>query len=242
MEIIVLKNKEEVCKKASEIIKDIIKNKDDAVLGLATGSTPIDIYKNLIEMYKKNEISFKNVKTVNLDEYIGLDRANDQSYRYFMDTNLFNHIDIDMKNTYIPNGVAKDFEYESKEYEKLIDELGGQDIQLLGIGRNGHIGFNEPNEKLHLHTHIEDLTESTIDANKRFFDSIEDVPKKAISMGIGTIFKAKKILLVAYGESKADAIKELGTQKITTNNPSTLLKLHTNITVIVDEDAAKKLN
>lgn len=241
MNIIVLKDEKEVSEKAAQIIKDVISNNEEAVLGLATGSSPIKTYENLIEMNKNGKISFKKIKTINLDEYIGLDGNHTQSYRHFMNEKLFNHIDIDKENTYVPNGVSKNFEETAKEYEKLIDNLGGQDIQILGIGRNGHIGFNEPNEELEMNTHIESLTESTIEANKRFFDSINDVPKKAISMGIGSIFKAKKIILIAFGESKADAIAALGDGKITTQNPSTLLKLHPDITIIVDEKAGSKL-
>lgn len=241
MNIIVLKDEKEVSEKAAQIIKDVISNNEEAVLGLATGSSPIKTYENLIEMNKNGKISFKKIKTINLDEYIGLDGNHTQSYRHFMNEKLFNHIDIDKENTYVPNGVSKNFEETAKEYEKLIDNLGGQDIQILGIGRNGHIGFNEPNEELEMNTHIESLTESTIEANKRFFDSINDVPKEAISMGIGSIFKAKKIILIAFGESKADAIAALGDGKITTQNPSTLLKLHPDITIIVDEKAGSKL-
>lgn len=241
MNIIVLKDEKEVSKKAAQIIKDVISKKEDAVLGLATGSSPIKTYENLIEMNENGEISFKKIKTINLDEYIGLDGKHPQSYRHFMNEKLFNHIDIDKENTYIPNGVSTNLRKIAEEYEKLIDDLGGQDLQILGIGRNGHIGFNEPNEELEMNTHIEGLTESTIEANKRFFDSINDVPKEAISMGIGSIFKAKKIILLAFGESKADAIAALGDGRITTQNPSTLLKLHPDITVIVDEKAGSKL-
>ncbi|MDO5027258.1 MAG: glucosamine-6-phosphate deaminase [Tissierellia bacterium] len=242
MKLIVLKDSKEASKKAAEIIRDLVKDKDDAVLGLATGSTPIETYENLIEMNKKNEISFKNVKTINLDEYIGLDGSHEQSYRYFMNTKLFDHIDINKANTHVPSGVADDLEEEARNYDALIDQLGGQNLQILGVGNNGHIGFNEPNEKLVLGTHLEDLTQSTIDANKRFFDSIDDVPKRAISMGMGSIFKAKKILVLAFGESKAQAIQALGDDTITPLIPVTLLKLHPDVTVIVDEKAASKLN
>ncbi len=241
MKLIILKDSKEASKKAAEMIRDIIREKEDAVLGLATGSTPIETYQNLIEMNKNNEVSFKNVKTINLDEYIGLDGSHDQSYRYFMNKTLFDHIDIDKNNTHVPSGVADDMEQEAKDYEALIDKLGGQDIQILGVGNNGHVGFNEPHEKLILDTHLEDLTQSTIEANKRFFDSIDDVPKRAISMGMGSIFKAKKILVLAFGEGKADAIKALGDNTITPLVPVSLLKLHPDVTVIVDEKAASKL-
>lgn len=241
MDMYILKNEVEGGKKAAEIIKEVINEKNDAVLGLATGSTPIEMYKALIEMYKKGEVSFKNVKSVNLDEYVGLAGDHEQSYRYFMDENLFNHVDIDKNNTYVPDGMSENLSDFVEEYESLIHELGGQDCQVLGVGKNGHIGFNEPNTELELNTHVEDLSESTIDANKRFFESADDVPKQAISMGIGSIFNAKKILLLAFGESKADAIKSLESTKISTEIPVTLLKLHPDVTVIVDEAAARKL-
>lgn len=241
MDMYILKNEVEGGKKAAEIIKEVINEKNDAVLGLATGSTPIEMYKALIEMYKNGEVSFKNVKSVNLDEYVGLAGDHEQSYRYFMDENLFNHVDIDKNNTYVPNGLSKDFEKEAIEYEKLIEKLGRQDCQVLGVGKNGHIGFNEPHSELNAVTHVEDLTESTIDANKRFFESVNDVPKKAISMGMGSILKARKIILLAFGEAKADVIKSLEDSIITPQIPVTLLKLHPDVTVIVNEAAASKL-
>lgn len=241
MNILIFKNEVEGGRKAAEIVKEIINEKKDAVLGLATGSTPIEMYKELIRLYENKEVSFKDVKSVNLDEYVGLSGEHEQSYRYFMNDNLFNHIDIDKNNTYVPNGLSQDFEKEALEYEDLIKRLGGQDCQILGVGQNGHIGFNEPNSKLDSITHVEDLTESTIEANKRFFESINDVPRKAISMGMGSILKARKIILLAFGEAKADVIKSLEDSKITTEIPVTLLKLHPDVTVIVDEAAASKL-
>lgn len=241
MNILIFKNEVEGGRKAAEIVKEIINEKKDAVLGLATGSTPIEMYKELIRLYENKEVSFKDVKSVNLDEYVGLSGEHEQSYRYFMNDNLFNHIDIDKNNTYVPNGLSQDFEKEALEYEDLIKRLGGQDCQILGVGQNGHIGFNEPNSKLDSITHVEDLTESTIEANKRFFESVNDVPRKAISMGMGSILKARKIILLAFGEAKADVIKSLEDSKITTEIPVTLLKLHPDVTVIVDESAASKL-
>lgn len=241
MDLYICKDTVEASLKAANMIKELIKEKKDAVLGLATGSTPIETYKNLVDMYEKKELSFKDVKTVNLDEYIGLSGDHDQSYRYFMNDNLFNHVDINKSNTHVPDGMVTDLDAHADEYEKLIDSLGGQDLQILGIGVNGHVGFNEPNDKLELNTHVEELTESTIEANKRFFVSIDDVPRKAISMGMGSIFKAKKILVLAFGEAKADVIAALSDSKITTQIPVTLLKLHPDVTVIVDEKAASKL-
>lgn len=241
MNLLIFKDDVEGGKKAAEIIKEVMTEKNDAVLGLATGSTPIEMYKELVKMYNNGDISFKNVKSVNLDEYVGLSGEHEQSYRYFMNDNLFNHVDIDKNNTYVPDGLSNDLTKFVSDYEKLIDQLGGQDCQVLGVGMNGHIGFNEPNAKLELNTHVEDLTPSTIEANKRFFQSANDVPKQAISMGMGSIFKAKKIILMAFGENKADAIKSLEDTKVTTEMPVTLLKLHPDVTVIVDEAAASKL-
>lgn len=241
MDLFIAKNPEEASIKAAEIIRDVILAKEDAVLGLATGSTPIATYQKLVEMNKNGEISFKKIKTVNLDEYIGLKPDHDQSYRYFMDDNLFNHIDIDKNNTHVPSGISDDFEKGTKEYEDLIDSLGRQDVQVLGIGNNGHIAFNEPNDYLELYTHTEELTESTIEANKRFFESADDVPRRAVSMGIGSIFKAKKIIILAFGKAKADAVKALADTRITTQVPATLLKLHPDVTLIVDEEAASKI-
>lgn len=241
MDLFIAKNPEEASAKAAEMIRDVILAKEDAVLGLATGSTPIRTYQKLIEMNKKGEVSFKKVKTVNLDEYIGLDGDHDQSYRYFMDDNLFNHIDIEKSNTHVPSGISDDFKKDTEDYEKLINSLGGQDIQVLGIGNNGHIAFNEPNEYLEMYTHTEELTESTIEANKRFFESADEVPKRAVSMGIGSIFKAKKIIILAFGKAKADAVKALADNRLTTQVPASLLKLHPDVTVIVDKEAAAKI-
>lgn len=241
MKLLVFKDEIEGGKKAAEIIKNVIKDKDNAVLGLATGSTPIEMYKALIKMYKDGEISFKNVKSVNLDEYVGLSGDHEQSYRYFMNENLFNHVDIDKNNTHVPSGTSDNLTKVVRDYEQLLEDLGGQDCQVLGVGMNGHIGFNEPNTELELNTHVEDLTDSTIEANKRFFESADDVPKQAISMGIGSIFRAKKIILLAFGENKADAIKALENSEVSTKLPVTLLKLHSDVTVIVDEAAASKL-
>lgn len=242
MKIIICKDSNEASQKAANMIKKVINDNPKAILGLATGSTPIETYKKLIEMNKKKEISFKDVKTVNLDEYISLDETHPQSYRYFMNDNLFNHIDINISNTRVPKGMAKDIEKEAIDYEKYLNKLGGADIQVLGLGENGHIGFNEPGDSLNAVTHIEDLTLSTIKANKRFFQSEKEVPKKAITMGLGSILKAKKIILLAFGEKKAQAIASLKDNNITTKFPVTFLKLHPDVTVLVDNEAASLLN
>lgn len=237
MKFVVKNDYQDMSKYVADIVAQLIKQKPNAVLGLATGSTPIGLYEELVKKYKNSEISFKDIKTVNLDEYVGLSGDHDQSYRYFMNDKLFNHIDIDKNNTYIPNGLADDLHEESKRYDEIIDSLGGQDIQILGIGENGHIGFNEPSSKLEANTHVEDLVESTIQANSRFFDSIDDVPKTAISMGMGKIFQAKQIILLASGKNKAKIMKSLKDSIITPLIPATFLKLHPNITIVMDKEA-----
>ena len=239
MDIIVSKNYEELSKKAAEFIIDLINEKPNAVLGLATGGTPEGMYAELVKAYEASEISFKDVKTYNLDEYIGLDGNHEQSYRYFMNKQLFDHVDIDKNNTYVPNGKAEDLEAECENYEKILKDLSYADIQILGIGTNGHIGFNEPAEELILPTHVEPLVEATIEANSRYFDSKDEVPKEAISMGIGSILKAKHIILLASGPSKNEIMKYFNNDKISTNIPASLIKLHPNVTIIMDEEAAK---
>ena len=235
MNLIIVENYDEVSKLAAINIKDVINKKPDAVLGLATGSTPMGTYKELIKMNKENEVDFSKVTTVNLDEYIGLSENDAQSYRYFMNEHLFNHININKENTFVPNGLAEDIEAETKNYDKRIDELGGIDLQILGIGSNGHIAFNEPSDVLISGTHLTDLTEITINANSRFFNSINEVPKTAISMGLGQIMKSKKILLLVHGENKAEAVKEALSGKITTKNPATMLQMHKDVTIIIDK-------
>lgn len=242
MKLIVVNNYEELSKVAAKEFSKIIKEKENVVLGLATGGSPVGMYKELIRMYEQKELNFSKTTTVNLDEYIGLNPEHNQSYRYFMNNNLFNHINIDKSNTFVPNGLAEDLEAQCKEYDQKIVELGGIDIQLLGVGNNGHIAFNEPNNELSSGTHIISLTDNTIEANARFFDNIDDVPRKAITMGVGGIMKAKKIILIASGESKAEAIKGIFSGKITTANPATMLQMHRDVTVIVDEAAAKLIN
>lgn len=239
MRLMITESYEELSKAAAEEFAKVIKEKPNAVLGLATGGSPVGMYKELIKMYEKNELDFSKVTTVNLDEYIGLNPEHNQSYRHFMSENLFNHININIANTFVPNGLADNLEVECKEYDKKIMELGGIDIQLLGVGNNGHIAFNEPDEQLSAGTHVISLTENTIEANSRFFENINDVPKKAITMGLGGIMKAKKIILIASGESKAEAIKGLFSGKITTDNPASMLQMHRDVTVIVDKEAAK---
>ena len=237
MNFIVCNNYEEISEKAAEIIAELVKSKPNCILGLATGSTPVGTYKELISKNKNGEISFKNTISYNLDEYYPISPENNQSYRYFMNENLFNHIDIPMENTHLLNGEANDPDAECKAYDEAIENAGGIDIQILGIGRNGHIAFNEPDEALIAPTHKTGLTADTIDANSRFFESTDLVPKFALTMGMASIFAARKIILLANGASKAQAISELRSDKITTSNPSTLLKLHPDVTIICDKEA-----
>lgn len=241
MRIIIEKDYEAMSKRAAQEMAGIVNDKPNCVLGLATGSTPEGLYRELIEMNKEGKVDFSKVTTVNLDEYVGLPEGHCQSYRYFMNDKLFNHINIDKSKTFVPNGSAEDAEVECRNYDSLIEKLGGIDIQLLGIGNNGHIGFNEPSDYLNMSTHLTNLTESTIEANSRFFESIDEVPTKAITMGLGGIMKAKKILLVASGENKADIIAKLVDGKISTQIPASLLQVHHDVLVIVDEAAASHL-
>lgn len=231
MKIIEAKDYKELSRKVANIISAQVILKPNCVLGLATGSTPIGTYKQLIEWYEKGDIDFSNVTSVNLDEYYGLETTNEQSYRYFMNHNLFSHINIDMKNTNVPNGLAADAEAECKRYDQLIEDLGGVDLQILGIGHNGHIGFNEPDTEFEKGTHVVELDETTIKANARFFESIDEVPKKAITMGIRSIMYAKKVILVANGPDKKEIINKAIYGPITPEVPASVLQLHPDLTV-----------
>lgn len=233
MEIIRVKNAEEGGKKAFEIIKEGM-NKGAKVLGLATGSTPVTLYKEMTS----SDLDFSEMTSVNLDEYVGLGGSDEQSYRHFMDVQLFDKKPF--KETFVPDGKAEDLEAACKKYDQIID-AHPTDIQILGIGQNGHIGFNEPGASFDGTTSVVDLTESTINANKRFFDKAEDVPTKAVSMGIGSIMKSKEIVLMAFGESKADAIKGMIEGPVTNHLPASVLQNHDNVVVIIDEEAASKL-
>lgn len=241
MRVIVTKDYDEMSLKAAEIMRAQVQLKPDSVLGLATGSTPLGLYANLVKWNKEGSLDFSEVKSVNLDEYVGLDANHDQSYVYFMNENLFSKVNIDKKNTHLPNGMAKDTDKECKEYDELVKSLGGQDIQLLGIGHNGHIGFNEPADSFANGTYCVKLTESTINANARFFASKDDVPKYALSMGCGVIMGAKKVLLVAAGEDKSQAIFDMVKGPISPKCPASILQMHPDVVVVVDEAAASKL-
>lgn len=241
MEVFILENYDEISKKASEIISEELKQKPNLKLGLATGSSPIGTYKELIKEYESGNISFKDVVAFNLDEYVGLNKNHNQSYHYFMRENFFNKIDIKEENCFIPNGSAKDLEEEVKRYDNLLEEYNYADIQILGIGENGHIAFNEPNFTLSADTSVVNLTDDTINANSRFFKHKKDVPKTAITMGLKGILSSRKIILIASGEKKARAIKQLLIGKVTTSNPSTFLNLHKNVIILIDKEAAKLL-
>lgn len=241
MNLIKVKDYEEMSQKSCKMFVEVLKNIDQPVFGLATGSTPIGMYERLVKLHKEGEISFKDVTTFNLDEYIGLPADHPQSYHYFMEDILFKHVDISSENTHLPNGVAEDLEQECKDFEKLIEEAGGIDLQILGIGENGHIAFNEPGSKFDGKTAIVDLAQATLEANSRFFDSIEDVPTQAITMGIGTIMKADKIILLASGSSKAEAMKQVVNGPVTEDVPATILQRHPNVTIIADEEALSDL-
>ncbi len=241
MRVIVVDNYEEMSKKAAVMVASQIHLDPKSILGLATGSTPIGMYKALIDMYKNDELDFSEVTSFNLDEYYGLEPSNNQSYAYFMNENLFKHINIDRSKVYIPNGLAKDVEKECHEYDFLIDSMGGIDIQILGIGSNGHIGFNEPDINFEARTHLVELDEQTIKDNARFFDSIEAVPTKAISMGIKTIMQSKKIVLLASGANKAEAIRKTIEGKITSDLPASILQIHKDVVFILDKEAASAL-
>ena len=231
------KDYDDLSRKAANVILAQVIMKPDCVLGLATGSSPLGTYRQLIEYFKAGDLDFSKVKTANLDEYRGLPRDNDQSYYYFMHENLFKHVNINMADTNIPNGMEPDSEKECLRYEQVIADLGGIDLQLLGLGHNGHIGFNEPDDTFAKITHCVDLTPSTIEANKRFFASADDVPRQAYTMGIGTIMQARRILLIVSGKDKAQILYDVINGPITPRVPASVLQLHRDATVIADEAA-----
>lgn len=234
------KDYNEMSRKAANVISAQMIMKPNCVLGLATGSTPIGTYKKLVERYEKGDLDFSGITTVNLDEYKGLPKENDQSYYYFMNDNLFSHVNVDKSRTFLPDGTEPDSDKACREYDEIIDATGGVDLQLLGLGHNGHIGFNEPNTEFDKGTHCVNLSERTIQANKRFFASEADVPRQAYTMGIQTIMKARKILVVVSGEDKADIVKEAFFGPITPAVPASILQLHSDVTVVADEAALSK--
>ncbi|HSP47145.1 MAG TPA: glucosamine-6-phosphate deaminase [Clostridiaceae bacterium] len=232
MKIIKAKNYQDMSRKAANIISAQVILYPYSVLGLATGSSPVGTYEQLVEWYNKGDIDFSNVTTVNLDEYVGLDGSSEQSYRFFMNEHLFDKVNIDKSKTFVPNGKAKDLDAECRRYDDLIASLGGIDMQLLGIGHNGHIGFNEPSEAFEKTTHCIDLKPSTIEANKVFFDSVDEVPKQALTMGIKSIMQAKKVLLIVNKEDKKDIFEEALFGPVTPEVPASILQLHPDLTVV----------
>jgi len=235
--IIVAKNPEEAGKLAADLFEAEIQRKPACVIGLATGSTPLPLYRELIAREKAGKIDFSKVRSANLDEYKGLAPDHEQSYRKFMQDNLLDHISIKPENTIVPLGLAEDVQKMCEDYEAKIEEWGGVDLQLLGIGHDGHIGFNEPDDHFPIMTHEVQLTEMTIDANKRFFDSIDDVPKAAYTMGIGTIMAAKKIVMVVTGADKKDILHKTFWGPVNPQVPASILQFHPDVTLICDEDA-----
>lgn len=241
MRIYAVEDYQAMSRQAANIISAQVILKPNCVLGLATGSTPVGAYQQLVEWHKRGDLSFREVTTVNLDEYKGLSGDHDQSYRYFMNHNLFDHVDVRKEDTHVPDGLAADPEAECVRYDELVKRLGYADLQLLGLGRNGHIGFNEPGEQFVAPTHVVDLTQSTIDANARFFASAGEVPRQALTMGIGVIMAARKILVVASGEDKAEAVYQMVKGAVTPAVPASILQLHTDVTLVADKAALSKL-
>ncbi len=237
MKIIKAKDYQDMSKKAAIVIASQVTMKPDCVLGLATGSTPIGTYKQLVEWYQEGSLSFAGVTSVNLDEYKGITKENDQSYYYFMNDNLFKHVDINTERTFLPDGTEPDSEKACAAYNEIIHSVGGIDLQLLGLGHNGHIGFNEPADHFTLETNCVDLQESTINANKRFFASYDDVPKQAYTMGIKTIMQAKKVLVVVSGADKAEIVKKAFFGPVTPQVPASILQLHSDVVIVADEAA-----
>jgi glucosamine-6-phosphate deaminase len=237
MKFIVCDSYEEMSRRGAEIIADVMKAKPRCLLGLATGSTPVGMYRELIAMCRRGEIDFSEVVTYNLDEYYPISPDNDQSYRYFMNKNLFDEVNIDKANTHVPDGAAADADAACRAYDEAYAKTGGADVQVLGIGQNGHIAFNEPEEALTVGTHVTSLTEDTIRANSRFFASVDEVPTRALTMGMGSIMMAKSIILLANGKNKHAAVELLKGDKITPHCPATLLKLHPDVTVLCDKEA-----
>ena len=241
MKIYSAQDYQSMSRKAANILSAHVILKPDSVLGLATGSTPIGMYKQLIEWYNKGDIDFSQVHTVNLDEYLGLATTHDQSYRYFMQANLFDHVNVPPENTNVPNGLAPDPEAECARYNQVIAGLGGIDVQVLGMGHNGHIGFNEPEEAFELETHVVDLTDNTIDANARFFASRDEVPRQAITMGIKSIMQARHILVVVSGTDKAEIVKKAFFGPVTPKVPASILQMHPHVSLVADEAALSLL-
>lgn len=238
MEYLYFKNADEVSDRAAETVLEVLREKSDAVLGLSTGSTPLGLYERLIRAYQEGRADFSKVRSFNLDEYVGLSPEHENSYGYYMRHHLFSHINIAEENAHVPSGTEKDYAAYCREYERKIESVGGMDLMILGVGENGHIAFNEPDEKLSVHTHVVDLTEDTIAVNSRFFRSVEEVPKRAVTMGIGTILRSKKILLLATGVKKSPVLRRLLREPyFSTEFPVSFLFGHRDVTILADEGA-----
>ena len=241
MQVYVAESYADMSRKAANILSAQVILKPDTVMGLATGSSPVATYQQLIEWYKKGDLEFAQVRTVNLDEYAGLAPEHSQSYRRFMQENFFDHINIPRENTHVPNGLAPDLEAECRRYNQVIQSLGGIDIQLLGMGHNGHIGFNEPGQAFELETHVVDLTDNTIEANARFFASRDEVPRQAITMGIKSIMQAQRIVMVVSGADKADIVRAAFAGPVVPQVPASILQMHPNFILVGDKAALSKL-
>jgi len=241
MRIYVTEDYNAMSRRVANILSAQVILKPDCVLGLATGSTPVGAYKQLVEWYKKGDLDFSQVRSINLDEYVGLAPTHDQSYRYFMQSNLFDHVNIVPENTNVPNGLAADAAEECRRYNQVIHTLGPIDLQLLGMGHNGHIGFNEPADAFELETHVVDLTETTIQANARFFASADEVPRQAMTMGIQTIMQAKKVLVAVSGKDKAAIVKKAFTGPVTPQVPASILQMHPDVILVGDKAALGEL-
>ncbi len=241
MRIIRTRNYKELSTVAAEMILAQVILKPDSVLGLATGGSPVGAYERIVEAYQRGKVDFSQVTSINLDEYRGLPRNHEQSYRYFMEEHLFRYINIRSDHTFVPNGENPDIDETCAEYDRIIAKAGGIDMQLLGIGLDGHIGFNEPGNYFELNTHCVELTESTIDANRRFFNSREDVPRQAYTMGIKPIMQAKKVVMIAHGENKAEIIRKAFTGPVTPQIPASILQIHPDFTLIAEENALSQL-
>lgn len=241
METIIVKNYDEMSSEAANVIARLLQSRQNAVLGLATGSTPEGLYARLVQMYEEKVIDFEAVTCFNLDEYAGLSPDHPQSYHYYMNHHLFNKVNVKKNNIYIPSCGTANIETACGEYDRKIKESGGIDLQILGLGVNGHIGFNEPADQLHLNTHLVNLAKETIEENSRFFSTEEDVPRQAITMGVGSIMRAKRIMLLASGGKKAEAVRQMTCGKVSTRHPASLLQLHQNVLIVVDREAASLL-
>ncbi len=241
MRIYVTDDYNAMSRRVANILSAQVMLKPDCVLGLATGSTPVGAYQQLVEWYKMGDLDFSQVRSINLDEYVGLAPTHDQSYRYFMQSNLFDHVNILPENTNVPNGLSANAEEECRRYNEVIHTLGPIDLQLLGMGHNGHIGFNEPSDVFERETHVVDLTETTIQANARFFASADEVPRQAMTMGIQTIMQAKKVLVAVSGKDKAEIVKKAFTGPVTPQVPASILQMHPDVILVGDKAALSLL-